>query len=95
MALSDVLMDAAIDLQKGAQWYGQDDYPVDYGHGNCIEWVENLARLIAVAAGVVQDGGDLPEIPHVPATETTTFAGPQLAHPNCPLEHGRAGCAVN
>lgn len=74
MGLSDVLADAAIALQEGAEWY--DDYPPV-----APEWVRKAASVLAEAAGAVQDArhDDLPALPE--PVGTTTFVGPQLCHP--------------
>lgn len=71
MALSDTLYEAGLDIQKGAQWYA--DSPVDYGE-DVIVWTERLADLCQRAAGLVQAGYPLPELPEI---DSNLFVGPQ------------------
>ena len=87
MALSDVLADAAIGLTDGAEWYS------DYSEGD-REWVRNAARLLAVAAGAVQDHREpFPVLPTISLDAETYFAGPQLFNDFWPLK-GREPAAV-
>lgn len=85
MALSDVLADAAIGLTDGAKWYGAESHPLSYPD-EVIEWVLNAARVLAVAAGAIQDGEPLPALPEIKADAETTFAGPQLFNDFWPLK---------
>jgi hypothetical protein len=79
MALSDVLADAAVNLVEGAEWY--DDYREEDR-----EWVRNTARLLAVAAGAVQDHREpFPVLPTISLDAESAFVGPQLCHPCWPL----------
>ena len=77
MALSDVFVDAALALADGAEHYLAPDYPIDYPP-EWRNWIANLARILAVSAGNVQDGRPPIPLPQIPEGTKTTFAGPQL-----------------
>ena len=69
MALSDVIYEAALEIEDGVFEY--QDGVFDYPNGEVLKLVEFLKRY----AGIIQDG-DV-DIPKLPVIEKSTFVGTQ------------------